>query len=148
MNMFLGTVWSPVGSCPFKKWWRCSQYLWRKNWSVGTAWVLGVSFMAEKAEKWLTGYFLMKLWMYENHIWEFLGYQRFFLAWDEDLHRPHERRSHKKKPLVQSALIYHAGWTLTLSLICQSNQWSQANLKVITKGGTTRCSTKSHTISR
>ena len=102
----------------------------------------------KRLKKWLTGYFLMKLWIYENHIWEFLGYQRFFLTWDEELHWPHERWSHEKKPLVQSALIYHAGWTLTLSLICQSNKWSQANSKVITKGGTTCCSAKSHTISR
>ena len=28
----------------------------------------------------------------------------------------------EKKPLAQSALIYHARWTLTLSLICQSNR--------------------------
>ena len=34
----------------------------------------------------------------------------------------HERRSSKKKPLVQSALIYCAKWTLTSSLICQSNR--------------------------
>ena len=102
----------------------------------------------KRLKKWLPGYFLMKLWIYENHIWEYPGYQRFFLAWDEELHGRHERRSHEKKPLVQSALIYYAGWTLTLSLICQSNQWSQANSKVITKEGTTRWSTKSHTISR
>ena len=36
--------------------------------------------------------------------------------------RRNERRSGEKKPLAQSALIYHARWTLTLSLICQSNR--------------------------
>ena len=30
-----------------------------------------------------------------------------------------------KKPLAQSAYIYRARWTLTLSLICQSNWRSQ-----------------------
>ena len=34
----------------------------------------------------------------------------------------HERRSNEKKPLAQSALIYCAKWTLTSSLICQSNR--------------------------
>ena len=37
----------------------------------------------------------------------------------------HERRSREKKPLAQSALIYRARWTLTLSLICQSDRRSQ-----------------------
>ena len=39
--------------------------IWRKNWSVGTAWVLGVSFMAEKAEKmidWLFFDEIMNIW--------------------------------------------------------------------------------------
>ena len=53
----------------------------------------------------------------------------------------------RKNTLAKRALIYRAGWTLTLSLICQSNRRSQANSKVITKGGTKRCSTKSHIIS-
>ena len=39
----------------------------------------------------------------------------------------HERRSHEKKPFAQSAFIYCTGWTLTLSLICQSNRRLQAN---------------------
>ena len=37
----------------------------------------------------------------------------------------HERRSRENKPLAQSALIYRARWTLTLSLICQSNRRSR-----------------------
>ena len=49
--------------------------------------------------------------------------------------RGYERQSREKKPLAQSALIYCAGWTLTLSLFCQSNRRSPANLKVITNGG-------------
>ena len=122
-------------------------------------------------------------------IWAYPGYQRHFLACDEELRWPaadtssakdrrHERRSREKKPLAQSALIslcqalrlwdlgkgavaagkmgaalslpspraffeflfterlsttisesgtgyaliYRARWTLTLSLICQSNR--------------------------
>ena len=80
------------------------------------------------------------------------GYQRFFLVCYEELCRPEANLSAaeavRKKPLAQSALIYRAQWTLTLSLICQSNQPSQANSKVITKGGTTCSSPKSHIISR
>ena len=57
---------------------------------------------------------------------------------DEELRRPRAEdtsgKAARKKPLAQSALIYCIGWTLTLSLICQSNQRSPANLKVITKG--------------
>ena len=34
----------------------------------------------------------------------------------------HERRSREKKPVAQRALIYCAKWTLTSSLICQSNR--------------------------
>ena len=35
----------------------------------------------------------------------------------------------QKKPLVQSVLIYHARWTLTLSLICQSNRHYKSNFQ-------------------
>ena len=55
----------------------------------------------------------------------------------------------KNPALAQSTLIYRARWTLTLSLICQSYRRSQdceANLKVITKEGTTCSSPKSHII--
>ena len=93
------------------------------------------------------------------HLRGYPGYQRFFLACDEELCRPqadssfaegqrHKQQSHEKKPLPQSALIYHAGWTLTLSLICQSNRRVQANSKVITNGGTTCSSPKYHIIYR
>ena len=81
-----------------------------------------------------------------------LGTRGFFLTCDKELRwRQAEDTSGeatRKKPLAQSALVYRAGRTFTLPLICQSNQRSQANSKVITKGGTTRCSPKSHIISR
>ena len=48
------------------------------------------------------------------------------------------RRSREKKPLAESALIYHARWTLILSLICQSNRRSRDCW------GTTRSIQKSH----
>ena len=61
----------------------------------------------------------------------------------------------RKKPLAQSALIYVARWTLTLSLICQSKPRSRDCLilkliqnKLIIKGGATRSGPKSHIIFR
>ena len=54
----------------------------------------------------------------------YAGYERFFCR----IRRGglvHERRSRENKPLAQSALIYRARWTLTLSLICQSNRRSR-----------------------
>ena len=51
--------------------------------------------------------------------------------------RRDEWRSREKKTLAQSALICRARWTLTLSLICQSNRRSQ-----------TRSSKRSHIILR
>ena len=47
-----------------------------------------------------------------------LGTRGFYLRGE----RRHEWLSHPKTLLVQSALIYHARWTLTFSLICQSNR--------------------------
>ena len=59
----------------------------------------------------------------------------------------------RKKLLAQSALIYVARWTLTLSLICQSKPRSRDCLilkliqnKLIIKGGATRSGPKSHII--
>ena len=139
MNMFLGTVWSPVGSCPFKKWWRCSQYLEEKlvSWYCLSSWGIFYGWKGWKND-WLVifwwNYEYMKI-IYENTLgtrgFSRMGWGTSSVAW-------------AAKPLAQSALIYHAGWTL----ICQSNQRSQANSKVITKGRTTRCSTKRHSISR
>ena len=58
-----------------------------------------------------------------GYVYTYPGYQRFFSrATRSFVGRRHERRSREKKPLAQSALIYRARRTLTLSLICQSNR--------------------------
>ena len=58
-------------------------------------------------------------------------YQRLFLASDQELRRPQSDSTRaaksREKTSGAEALIYCTGWTLTLSLICQSNRRSLAN---------------------